>query len=330
MDNQPHEGTENDSKSGSAKSQKAELKAALCELAHTKKEVEQARDAAAKSWLESKPLFDELDRIQLDLSKANSRVSKATTTISTIESQLVATNASIRSKQEDERERRRRIQEVKRHLDQRRGNVAMLHVEVTEERLAQTKLKQEHRFRRQSLQALQLRHRAARMETDICRASARSARRSIKHFKEEKPTVELQVEEYKELTRKANEQTTLADWRVSISMEQRRAAEKQQEKALRRLNEVHAHNWQMKAPKARDTAEEQDYIRNQQHLIPSTSQHNRLMQAKDREKSTTISKVPQRIRASKSGSTNKKIIKKPSVLGKIRSFLLRHIRKFFG
>ncbi|XP_068641236.1 protein WEAK CHLOROPLAST MOVEMENT UNDER BLUE LIGHT 1-like [Aristolochia californica] len=326
--NQSFDGAEDDSKSESI-NKKAELKAALFELAQTKKAVEQAREAAVRSWLDSKPLFDELDKIQSDLSKAKSRVSMATITISTIESQLEATKTSLDTKQEEERDERRRIEEIRRSLDQTRGDMAKLKVEVTDERLARTKLKQEYRFKRQSLKALQLMHRAARMESDAYRASVGAALSYIKHSKMENPTVELSSEEYYELIRKANEETTLADWRVSVSMEQRQTAEKQQQEALRRLNEVQAPNKRQK--KSSEIVEEQDYIRNQQQLRPSTSQQNHPPQAKDTEKFISGHEVPQRMRVSKSSSRNKKVTKKkPSVLHHIRSFLLRHIRNFFG
>ena len=52
-------------------------------------------------------------------------------------------------------------------------------------------------------------------------------------------TVQLTQEDYYELTRRAKEETSLADWQVSVSTKQRLVVETSQDAALRRLEELH-------------------------------------------------------------------------------------------
>lgn len=184
---------------------------AVMELARTKEELLRARETATQSWLDSKPLIDELEKLQSALTKARNRVSVATVTISTLESQLESTKTSIKAKEEEEFKAKGTIDEMNQVLDRSHVEIETLKLETDEERRARAKLKQELRLRRQSLRSLRLMQRAVRMESEAFGASAAAALRQIKSSKTENALMELSHKDYDALKRKADEETALAD-----------------------------------------------------------------------------------------------------------------------
>ncbi|KAF5200355.1 hypothetical protein FRX31_010055 [Thalictrum thalictroides] len=213
------------------------------ELSNTKEEIKKARERVVQSWLDSKPLIDQLEKLQLDLKNAKTRSSMATVVIPELETHLETTNASIQFKKENEIETRATIEELGKSLEKVHDEMEALKVETDNKRRARAKLKQEVRLRKQTLRSLQLTLRAVRIESEALRSSAADALFHIsKSNTDDEATVQLTHEEYQALTRRANEEMELTDWRVSVSMEQKHAAEASQDEALRRLKDIHTGN----------------------------------------------------------------------------------------
>ncbi|KAK6128950.1 hypothetical protein DH2020_037324 [Rehmannia glutinosa] len=74
----------------------------IAELEKIKEDLKQAKDDAMQSWLDSRPLVDELEKMQAELASAKARVLKANTTISELQAQLGTTDMCIKSAKEDE------------------------------------------------------------------------------------------------------------------------------------------------------------------------------------------------------------------------------------
>ncbi|KAH7566536.1 hypothetical protein ACOSP7_023076 [Xanthoceras sorbifolium] len=214
------------------------LEARMAQLVMTKEELKTARDCATQSWLDSKPLIDELETLKAALASAKNCSSMSNIVISDLESELETTSKSIRSKKEEELKARRMIDQISRDLDQTREELESLKLVTDEERRARSKLKQVQRLRKQTLRTLQLKARAVRIESEAFRASAAEALRHIKNLEMDSSTVQLTHQEYYALTRRANEETSLADWRISVSMEQKHAAEASNSFALSRLKDL--------------------------------------------------------------------------------------------
>ncbi|KAA8531733.1 hypothetical protein F0562_006550 [Nyssa sinensis] len=214
----------------------------ITELQKTKEELKRAKDDAMQSWLDSRPLIDELEKLQSSFESAKKRSTMSTSVISELESQLETTNMSIRTKKEEELKDRTMINEITQALDQEREGMEQLKRETEEGRGARSKLKQDLRLRRQKLRKKQLMLRAVRLESQALSASAEEALLNINRSEMDNITVQLTQEEYYALTRRAKEESSLADWRVSVSAEQRIVAKASRDSALRRLEEEYSDN----------------------------------------------------------------------------------------
>ncbi|TXG59504.1 hypothetical protein EZV62_014077 [Acer yangbiense] len=185
------------------------IDAKMAELVMTKEELKRARDSVTQSWLDSKPLIDELETLKAALASAKNRFSMSNVVISELELELETTGKSIRSKREDEHKARKTTEETSQILDQHAKSW------------------------RASI-------RAARIESEAFGESDAEALRQIKNLETDSSTVQLTHEEYYALTRRANEETSLANWRISVSLEQKQAAEASNKFALSRLKDLHS------------------------------------------------------------------------------------------
>lgn len=215
------------------------LKTKMAELHKTKEDLTQAKDHAIESWLASKPLIDELEKQQKGLEIAKNRSTMSNIVVSELESQLEATIMSINSKREEELEARALINQIKDELDEIQEEMEQMKMETDEERRERSKLKQVLLMRRQTLEALQLTQRAIRLELEAVGASAAEALEHINRSQSDNTTVQLNVEEYDALTRSADEETFLTDWRVLVSTEQRLAAQDSRDLAFKRLEKLY-------------------------------------------------------------------------------------------
>ncbi|CAI0429803.1 unnamed protein product [Linum tenue] len=213
------------------------------ELIKTKAELDRARDEATQSWLDSKPLIDELEKVQSELDAAKNRGSAARAAISELKSELEATHLRVRSKMEGEVKAMKATNELTLAVDQTCKDLEVIKMEADEQRRERMKLKQVLRVRRQSLRALQLKLRAVRIEAEAFASSAEDAAAVIALSTEtEYGTVEMTAEEYDELIRRAQEETALCRWRVSVSVEQKLAAEASRNVALAKLKQVYSNS----------------------------------------------------------------------------------------
>ncbi|KAF9603921.1 hypothetical protein IFM89_038831 [Coptis chinensis] len=307
------------------------------ELAKTKEEITKAREKVMQSWLDSKPLIDNLEKQQLGLKNARIRSSMATVFIPDLEMQLETTNASIKSTKEKELEARTRIEKLGKSLELISEEMEDLKLETEREREARAKLKQELRIRRQTLRTLQLTLRAVRIESEALAASKADALHHINQSStddEYDPTVQLTHEEYHALRKRANEEVELGDWRVSVSMEQRQGAEESRDKALIRLKAIYSGNRRSNVDiEEGNVPELQDKglyeMPEHENLRKKKRAHNRTLEdimvtAKGRGPS-------QQVKRSRRKYKNKMVKKKKSsILHQIKSFLVRNINWLFG
>ncbi|GJS06048.1 hypothetical protein Tco_0362844 [Tanacetum coccineum] len=203
------------------------------ELHRTKEELKQAKDEAMQSWLDSRPLIDELEKLQSEL--ANAKKQSENDIVTKLESELMAINMSIRVKKEEELKATNDINEMTRVSESIREEMERLKLEISEGRRARSKKKMVIKMRRQTLRTLKLTLRAVRLESEAYGASAESALEQINHARvsDHGATIELTEEDYFALTRRAKEETSLADWRVVVANEQRLVAEESRDLALK-------------------------------------------------------------------------------------------------
>ena len=112
---------------------------------------------------DSRPLIDELDRLKSGLASAKNQSTMSKIAFSEIESQLESTNASVKSKKEEEIKATKMIDEISQALDQTREKLERLKQDIDEEQQARLKLKQVLQVRNQTLWTLQLKLRAAQL-----------------------------------------------------------------------------------------------------------------------------------------------------------------------
>jgi chromosome segregation ATPase len=161
MENKSHKGRDLRESLGSTLEE-----AKMAELMKTKKELKRASDSATQSWLDSRPLIDELDRLKSGLASAKNQSTMSKIAISEIESQLESTNTCIKSKKEEELKVTKMINEISQALDQTREKLERIKQDIDEERRGRLKLKQVVHVSNQTLWTLQLMLRAVRLESE--------------------------------------------------------------------------------------------------------------------------------------------------------------------
>ncbi|KAI3699594.1 hypothetical protein L2E82_44014 [Cichorium intybus] len=219
------------------------------ELHKTKEELKQAKDEAMQSWLDSRPIIDELKRLQLELAKAKEE-SENNMLVTKLESELMAINMEIRVKKEEELKSRTEINEMTQVSESVRAEMEKIKLEINEGRRERSKLKMVVKMKRQSLRTVNLTLRVVRLEVEAYSATAEATLEQIGRGKvsddtttDDAPTINLTAatidltqEEYFALMRRAKEETSLADWRVVVATEQRLEAEESCDLTLKRLN----------------------------------------------------------------------------------------------
>ncbi|KAF2295183.1 hypothetical protein GH714_031955 [Hevea brasiliensis] len=269
-------------KTGELKEQPRDTETKMAELIDIKEELHRAKDNAMQSWLDSKPLIDELEKLQANLASARNRTSMSNIVISELKSQLEAISIEIRTKMEEE-----------------------------------TNPEDE----RQSLRTLQLTLQAISLESDAFGASAVEALAHVKSSETDNTIVRISQEEYHALTRKAKEETALAEWRVSVSMEQKLAAEESRNFALSRLKELR----RKKRNKEEKIINEEE-VEEQQSPVKVMNSGIDFPKARAQAIGKSKQRKPQQQRR-KSVMKSKK--KKLSIFNRIRSFLVRSIARLF-
>ncbi|KAG8384422.1 hypothetical protein BUALT_Bualt04G0116300 [Buddleja alternifolia] len=219
------------------------LTAKTAELENLKENLKRAKDDAMQSWLDSRPIIDELEKMQSELSNAKDRVTKANTVISELQAQLCTTDMCIKSTKEEEEKFGIIINDKNQELHKKQEEMEQLKVKIDQKRRRRSKLRRVLRLKRQTLQTLQLTYEAIQLESEAFAMSAAQALRYINYSEEgNKIMVQLSQEEYEFLKREASEQTKLAEWRISVSLEEKRVAENNRDSAFKRLQNLYPHN----------------------------------------------------------------------------------------
>ncbi|WCJ31086.1 hypothetical protein M5689_012601 [Euphorbia peplus] len=206
----------------------------MAELIALREELYRAKDKAMQSWLDSKPLIDELEKLQTDLSNAKNRISMLNMVISELESQLDATKSEIKVKTDEEAKLKKMIDET----NESHRELQLFDLNTDVERKARSKMKQILRMRRQTLRTFLLTLQAIKMETEAFEASMGEAIGWMKSSEMENSVVRIGQREFYVLKRRAKEEEALLEWRVSVSAEQKLAAEETRNFALSRLKEI--------------------------------------------------------------------------------------------
>ncbi|KAF5779358.1 putative WEB family protein [Helianthus annuus] len=282
------------------------------ELHRIKEQLKQAKDEAMQSWLDSRPLIDELEKLQAEL--ANAKLQSENTIITKLESELMGINISIRVKKEEDLKARTEINEMTRVSESLREEMERNKLEITEGKRARSKIKMEIKMRRQTLRTLKLTLRAVRLETEAYRASAEAALEQITRSQASNhgSTVELTQEDYFALMRRAKEEESLADWRVVVATEQRLAAEESRDLALKRLSESTVNDGLMKNKNEEEMLEKEVAS----SMTPFPKARAKLMahggSTREMDRRQTVSK------------------KKRSIFVKVKSFFARKMKYLFG
>lgn len=216
------------------------LRAETAELEKMEDVLKQAKDEAMQSWLDSRPIIDELEKVQAELQSAKARVSKANNTISELQAQLGTTDMCIKSTKEEEQKFLMMIDDKNQALHKAQDEMEQLKLKIDQKRRRRSKLRPVLRLKRQTLQTLQLTCAAIQLESE---AFATSAAQALRHIIDNSEAADIMVqltqEEYDYLKREASKQTSLAERRISVSAEEKVAAEKSRDLAFRRLQNLY-------------------------------------------------------------------------------------------
>lgn len=283
------------------------------ELHKTNEELKQAKDEAMQSWLDSRPIIDELERLQSELANAKEE-SENNTLVAKLESELMAINMKIRVKKEEELRSRTEINEMTKVSESVRAEMERIKLEINEGKRERSKMKMVIKMKRQTLRTLGLTLRAVRLEVEAYSAASEAALEQIGRSKvsDNTATTDMTQEEYFALMRQAKEETSLADWRVVVATEQRLAAEKSRDLALKRLNDPTFRVGSIKKEKEVEMSEKGALSSRAQTPFP-------------RGQTKLITH-----REMKRDPSRRQVIKKRSVFVKIKSFLARKIKYLFG
>ncbi|KAI4314942.1 hypothetical protein L6164_027800 [Bauhinia variegata] len=310
------------------------LEVEIAELAKTKEELSRAKESVMQSWLDSKPLIDELERQKSNLASTKTRASTFDTVISELESQLETIEKCIELKRKEELNAQMMVNELYLTLDETRSYMERLKQHMQKERQARSKLRQIQQLRRQTLKALQLTLQATLIETDALEESAAKALRQISHSETQTATATVQLthEDHHALTRRARRKFSQADHRISVIAEQKLEAESIRDLALSRLNKLYSsRSWRMnernkleqrhieQVVEEQDSSVRREVAANTGNAFPKG--HAELSASYEEGK-------PQQYR--RSGSNVERTKKKASILHQTQRCLGRKMKKLFG
>ncbi|KZV23100.1 hypothetical protein F511_06624 [Dorcoceras hygrometricum] len=215
-----------------------ELQKRMAELEMIKDNLKQAKDDATQSWLDSRPLIDELETMQAELSSAKDRVAKAEATIFELQAQLETINTRIQSAKEGEERCHVMISDINQAQHKTQEEMEQHKAKTDDKRRRKSKLKQVLRLKKQTLEALELTLEAIKLESEAFGTSAAQALHHINNSEATNIMMELSQEEYNLLKKRASEQISTAEWRISVSQEEKLAAENTRDSAFARLQKL--------------------------------------------------------------------------------------------
>ncbi|MED6210664.1 hypothetical protein PIB30_066325 [Stylosanthes scabra] len=216
------------------------------ELAKAKEELIIAKESAIQSWLDSKPLIDELEKQKSNLAEAQQASKASKTAISELESQLQTTTNCIKSKREEHLKEESMIQEIKLALNRIRHEIENAKVGITKIKQEREKLRRIVYLRKQRIKTLRLASRAVTLELEALEESKASVvQQQVYHSVNRTDVIIVTREEYNTLKRIAKRKYSKANSLAAVSGEQMRAAEASHEVALSRLD-TFSGSWSMK------------------------------------------------------------------------------------
>uniref|UniRef100_A0A164UAR2 Patatin n=1 Tax=Daucus carota subsp. sativus TaxID=79200 RepID=A0A164UAR2_DAUCS len=297
----------------------AKLKGKKIETRNTKEDLKQAKRDAVGWWLNSRPLFDEIGEYQ----SARSNI-----IASGLKSQIEASKAEIKSRREEELQVTTRIKELNDQLDVTCKYIEQLKLKIQEESRKKSEMKQVLLMRKQTVEALRLTHRALLFETEASRASAAQALQYIFRSQSDDTTIQLSVEEYNALTRAAEEEISLNNWRVSVSTEQRLAAQDSRDLAFKKLEALYCPDNDIKHEKTENEIREERSTGSQDE-----KKHLPIIEEEEEEDTVFIcpARSPQHLVDVTEQSDDTKLVairKKPSVLTQLRVFFEQNWQSF--
>ncbi|WOG93115.1 hypothetical protein DCAR_0312396 [Daucus carota subsp. sativus] len=307
------------------------LEIKMAELLATKNELKQAKDDATQSWLDSRPLIDKLEELHTELSDRKSQATKVKNDISGLKSQLQNTIISIRTKREDEVKLTELINQISQSLDHQREEMEKIKSETDEEDRERFRLKQVLLLKKQTLQALELTLRAAQTESEAFSASSANAIQHISRSHADNSVINLTQAEYEALRKEAHEQTSMADWRVSVAMEERMLAEKSRKLTQKRFK---AQKRDIMLTKTHENTNVNEIVAQE----PNDSKVKVGSQVKSRPNNFPLARAKLMAKNQKnskqfdrSTGSHKRTVrrKKPSLFARIRDFLVRKITLWF-
>lgn len=304
------------------------LKAKTAELKRIKEKLKKAKDDAEQSWLDSKPLIDELENLQSELVNMKSQAAISGATISDLECRIGEIGFSIRSKKEEELKLQTAIEGINQELNRTKEEIEQLLIERDENHRTISHLKKVSRTRNQSLQALELAERATRLEAEAYGASAAEANLYVNYsHQRDETSIKLTQQEYIELVRKAREETAFAEWRISVAMEQKYAAEENRNSSKRRLqNLLYTKTRKTRKRRAQNGPRNQNNVPEVEEYFPSSDEK----EEKDHTAAVNRQKGFRRKLQEQNVKKNNKVSmkKKKSLFSRLRIFLLAKIRRY--
>lgn len=304
------------------------LTAKNAQLEQIKEDLRQAKEDAMQSWLDSRPLIDEFEKMQAELESTKASVLKATTTITELQAQLGTTDMCIKSAKNKEQNLRMMINDKNQNVHKMQEDMEQLKTKIDQKRRRRSKLKLVLRLKRQTLQTLELTSEAIKRESEAFSTSAAQALFYINNTEAANVMIQLTQEEYGSLKEEAKEQISLAEWQISASAEEKLAAENNRDLAFRRLQSLHPHNRFRQSNMTGQTIHTETVMNNRRPYTRAGSPTRHRQVSQGRVKSPTrVSKRNPQWKSQNYDSFRMK--KKKSIFFRIKSFIVRSLTKYF-
>lgn len=292
-------------------------------LEQIKEDLRQAKEDAMQSWLDSRPLIDEFEKMQAELESTKASVLKANATTTELQAQLGTTDMCIKSAKNKEQNLRMMIIDKNQNVHKMQEDMEQLKTKIDQKRRRRSKLKLVLRLQRQTLQALELTCEAIKRESEAFSTSAAQALFYTNNSEAAKVVIQLTQEEYTSLKKEAKEQTSLAERRISASAKEKLAAENNRDLAFRRLQSLHPHNRFRHRSMAGQTIHTEAAMNNRRAGSPT--RHRQVFKGQVKSPTGVSKRNPQW----KSQNYKDFPMKKGSIFFRIKSFIVRSLTKYF-
>lgn len=299
------------------------LTAKTAELEKVMEDLKQAKEEAMQSWLDSRPLIDELEKMQAELNSTRARVLKANSCITELQAQLGTMDMCIKSAKDGEQNMHMMINDKNQEVHMMQEDTEQLKTKIVKKRRRRSKLKLVLRLKRQTLQTLELTCEAVKLESKAFSTSTSQALYYNNYTETARVMIQLTQDEYGCLKEEANKQISLAEWRISVSAKEKLAAENSRDLAFRRLQSLHPHNRFRQSNMRGQTTNNETFTNNRQEYDKAgNSKHEQVFRGG--------LKPPTGVNIQKSKNYDRfHVKKKESIFFRIRTFIVRSLTKYF-